>query len=375
MDRAIFHVDMDAFYAACEISRNPELKGKPVIIGADPKEGVGRGVVMTCSYEARKYGVRSGMPISQAFKICPNGTYLRPDMKFYMSISSRVMDVLRSYADVEDNSFEREEEKVSEPECKFEQWGLDEAFIDVTKGVLGYANPIDLARKIKEDIFNLLNLTCSIGIGPNKQVAKIASAYQKPDGITYIPPEKVREFLDPLPVDKIMGIGPKTKSALEELGIKTIEELADYSTGDLNERFGKMGVYLSNIARGVDNSPVRSKHERKSIGSEITFERDIQDFEIIYKTLNLLADKLYKDLLSKKLQYRTIEIKIRFEGFATYIRQQKLPVPLKDKRVALEVGKKLLKEFEFDKRKVRLLGFRFKDLFKNSFVQKTLFDF
>ena len=357
MERVIFHVDMDAFYASCEVLRNPDLAGKPVIIGADPKEGKGRGVVATSSYEARKFGVRSGMPISRAYFACPQGIYLRPDFKFYREISAKIMEILRSYSEIG------------------EQWGLDESFLDVTDSVSNYPTPRELAQKIKDEIYTKLKLTCSIGIGPNKQVAKIASSYQKPNELTYVTPDQVRSFLDPLSVDEIIGVGPKTKKVLnEKLQIFTIADLANYPAEKLNTIFGKMGVYLHNVARGIDNSPVQQIYKRKSLGTEITFEEDIDNFETIYKTLELLVDKLHKMLLRNNFFYQNIAIKIRFENFSTFTRQHRLKTPTNDKKVALQVAKQLLKEFESNPKKIRLLGFRFTELSKAKFVQKTLFD-
>lgn len=358
MDRVIFHIDMDAFYASCEVRRNPDLAGKPVIVGADPKEGKGRGVVAASSYEARKFGVRSGMPISRAYNLLgPQGIYLRPDFKFYREISAQIMEILRSYSEIG------------------EQWGLDESFLDVTDIVSNYSTPRELAQKIKDEIYTKLKLTCSIGIGPNKQVAKIASGYQKPNGLTYIAPDQVRSFLDPLSVDEIIGVGPKTKKVLnEKLQIFTIADLANYPAEKLNTIFGKMGIYLHNVARGIDHSPVQQTSKRKSLGTEITFEEDIDNFETIYKTLELLVDKLHKMLLRENYLYQNVAIKIRFENFSTFTRQHRLKTPTNDKKVALKVAKQLLKEFEAKPKKIRLIGFRFTELSKAKFVQKTLFD-
>ncbi|MHA1321772.1 MAG: Y-family DNA polymerase [Candidatus Helarchaeota archaeon] len=373
MNRIIFHVDMDAFYASCEITRNLGLEGKPVIIGADPKKGKGRGVVMTASYEARPFGVRSGMPISRAFQLCPEGIFLRPDMKYYRSISDKIMEILRVYADKDREAGGRREDGQKDA-VKFEQWGLDEAFIEVTDSVESFSEAKKLAKRIQKQIYSQFKLTCSIGIGPNKQVAKIASDQHKPNGITIVPPDSVRAFLDPLPVDKIIGIGPKSKKILNErLNIKTIAELADFPPEKLNQIFGKMGIYLSNVARGIDNSPVRERYKRKSLGTEITFEKDVEDFKIIYKTLELLVEKLHPALVKRNLNYQIIVIKIRFTGFTTYTRQQKLKSPINDKFIAIKIGKELLKEFESNPRKVRLLGLRFAGLSQSKYIQKTLF--
>ena len=375
MDRIIFHVDMDSFYASCEVLRNPSLKGKSVIIGADPKNGKGRGVVSACSYEARKFGVKSGMAISRAYKLCPQGIYLRPDLKYYKTISDEIMKILRAYADEDKELIETHEKEQKELPKKMERWGLDEAFIEVSERIKSGIHPVELARKIKEEIWQKVHLTCSIGIGPNKQVAKIASDFQKPDGITYVPPEQVQAFLNPLPVDKIIGIGPKMKKVLnEKLNIKTIADLAAFSPTKLNELFGKLGIYLHNVARGIDNTPVREGYKRKSLGSEITFEQDVEDFRTIYKALEILVDKLHKSLVKNNYLYQTIVIKIRFENFDTFTRQKKLKTPTNDKKTALKIGKQLLKEFESDPKKVRLLGFRFTALSKEKYRQKTLFD-
>ncbi|HUX99491.1 MAG TPA: DNA polymerase IV [Candidatus Deferrimicrobium sp.] len=357
MDRIIFHVDLDAFFASCEVLRDPSLKGQPVIVGADPKEGKGRGVVSTSSYEARKFGVKSGMPISRAYKLCPQGIYLRPDIRYYKEISDQIMEILRSYAD------------------SFEQWGIDEAFLDVTKQINNNISPIELAQKIKDEIYTKIQLTCSIGIGPNKQVAKIASDFKKPDGLTYVPLDKVRSFLDPLPVEKIIGVGPKFKKSLnEKLNIETIADLANYPAEKLNKMFGKMGIYLHQVAHGIDNSPVREDYKRKSIGAEITFDEDVEDFKVIYKSLELLIDKLHKDILKGGFLFQTVVVKIRFSNFSTYTRQKRLKAPTNDKKVALKIGKYLLKEFESEMKKKRLLGFRFTELSKSKFIQKTLID-
>ena len=191
--RIIFHLDMDHFYTAVEERERLELKGKPVIVGADPKEGRGRGVVSTSNYEARKAGVRSGMPISRAWRLCPDAVYLPPNFPLYIKVSNEVMDIAKRYAD------------------KFEQWGIDEAFLDVSERVRDFDEAEALAREIKREILKEEKLTCSIGVGPNKLVAKVASDFQKPDGLTVVREEQVEAFLSPLPVRKLLWIGKKLK--------------------------------------------------------------------------------------------------------------------------------------------------------------------
>jgi len=230
LSRVIFHLDLDAFYASVEQRENPALKGKPLIIGADPREGKGRGVVVACSYEARKLGVRSGQPISRAYRLCPAGVYIRPNLAFYGQVSYDVMERVREFAD------------------KFEQVSIDEAFLDVSQICIRFGGPVELAKRIKSELRASEELTCSVGIAPNKSVAKIASDFQKPDGLTYVDPDHVKEFLAPLPVSKISGIGKKTEERLNELGLKTIGELAAYPPRELYNRFGKVGVWLWAIA-------------------------------------------------------------------------------------------------------------------------------
>jgi DNA polymerase IV (DinB-like DNA polymerase) len=213
--RGIFHLDMDHFYTAVEERERPEIRGKPVIVGADPKAGKGRGVVSTSNYEARKAGVRSGMPISQAWRLCSEAVYLPPNFPLYIKVSGEIMDIARKYTD------------------KFEQWGIDEAFLDVTSKVKDYAEAEALARKIKQEIKEKQSLTCSIGVGPNKLIAKIASDFQKPDGLTIVREEEVEKFLAPLPVRKLLWVGRKTEAKLKALGVNTIGDLARYDPSAL----------------------------------------------------------------------------------------------------------------------------------------------
>ena len=229
---------MDHFYTAVEQRERPEVKGKPVIVGADPKEGKGRGVVSTSSYEARKAGVRSGMPISQAWRLCPEAVYLPPNFPLYIRVSGEIMEIAHAYAD------------------KFEQWGIDEAFLDVSSKVIDYVEAEVLARKLKHEIEEKTSLTCSIGIGPNKLVAKVASDFQKPDGLTVVREEEVETFLAPLPVRKLLWVGRKTEAKLKALGVNTIGDLAHYDASMLTSMFGVMGWQMHLMAQGFDRSEV-----------------------------------------------------------------------------------------------------------------------
>ena len=300
LPRVVFHVDLDAFYASVEQRENASIRGMPLIIGADPKGGKGRGVVVACSYDARRQGVRSGQPISTAYKLCPNGTYLRPNLVHYGQVSYDVMELLRKFAD------------------KFEQVSIDEAFMDVSKRCLEFGGPIKLAKRIKFELHQSELLTCSIGIAPNKSAAKIASDFNKPDGLTYVDPDHTKDFLGPLEVSKISGIGKKTEQRLNELGIRTIGELAACPPKSLYNRFGKVGVWLWAIANAEEKVDVEETRVMKSIGAEHTFEVDEENRLAIDGQLLGLVDSVHRRLIDEKMIYRTVTLKIRFTGFATY---------------------------------------------------------
>jgi DNA polymerase IV (DinB-like DNA polymerase) len=269
--RTILHLDMDHFYTAVETRENPELKGKPVVVGADPKGGQGRGVVATSNYEARKSGVRSGMPISRAWKLCPEAVYLPPNFPLYIHVSGEIMGIARRYAD------------------KFEQWGIDEAFLDVSSRVKDYAEAEAIARQLKQEIKEKEKLTCSIGVGPNKLVAKIASDYQKPDGLTIVKVEDVEKFLSPLPVRKLLWVGRKTEERLKTLGVNTIGDLAHFDPAVLTEMFCVAGTQMFLMAHGIDRGEVEERGEVKSISHESTFEEDVGDVSMVLETLDALA--------------------------------------------------------------------------------------
>ncbi len=335
---------MDAFYPSCEIKRNPSLAGKPLIVGADPKDGHGRGVVMSCSYEARKFGVRSGMPISQAFKLCPQGVYVPPDFKLYGETSDRAMEVLRKFAD------------------KFEQTSIDEAFMDVGDTCENYDQAVDLARRLKSELKGSEGLTVSVGIAPNKSIAKIASDMKKPDGLTIVRPDAVKAFLGPLPVGKISGVGKKTTIELQAHGIETIGQLSNVSAKTLTDWFGKGGVWLWGIANGIEEAPVEERGLRKSISVEQTFEKDIQNKLIVLEALESLMKEVHERLLAEKLLFRTVGIKVRFEGFQTFTREKTHTGYVDDKDVVREYVTHLFREFEKDRRRIRLVGVRLSDL-------------
>ena len=351
--RIIFHLDMDHFYTAVEERGHPELKGKPVIVGADPMEGKGRGVVSTSNYEARKFGVRSGMPISRAWRLCPLGVYLPVNMTLYVRVSNEIMDILRRYTE------------------KFEQWGIDEAFLDVTSKVGDYAEAEALARQIKKEIFEREGLTCSIGISGNKLLAKIASDVQKPDGLTIVREEEAEKFLSPLPVRKLLGVGRKTGQFLESIGVRTIGDLARYDPTVLVERFGVVGNALYLMAHGIDRSEVEERSQIKSIGRDVTFQEDTTDFDYVLKALDALAEDVYQEFSEQQFRFKTVTVRVRYENFETHTHSKTLPFVTDRSQDLKKTARELIQPYLRADRKIRLIGVRASN-FVSSLKQQKL---
>ncbi|OGS39805.1 MAG: hypothetical protein A3J82_07385, partial [Elusimicrobia bacterium RIFOXYA2_FULL_69_6] len=288
--RIVMHVDMDCFFAAVEEREDPSLKGRPVIIGADPKGGLGRGIVATCNYEARRYGLRSAMPISTAYRRCPKGVYLRPRFSLYSAASRAVMDILRASADV------------------LEPAGIDEAYLDVSSRG-SFAAARDLALDIQGRIRGEEKLSASAGVGPNKLIAKIASDHRKPGGITVVIPRRVAEFLGPKPVGALRGVGPKTKEHLEGMGYRTVAELLGASEERLTREFGKFGAFLWREARGIDDRPVDADWVQKSIGREHTFEADTGDLDEVHAALLSCVRRVHRDMAAEGHWCLTLTLK------------------------------------------------------------------
>jgi len=352
--RVILHIDMDAFYSSVEQRENPSLKGKPVIIGADPKEGRGRGVVVACSYEARKYGIRSAQPISQAHRLCPDGIYLRPNFELYETVSEEAMSLLRRFSE------------------KLEQLSIDEAYLDVTEKVGDLGETASLAAKIKQEIKDKTQLTCSIGVASNKSAAKIASDFKKPDGLTIVPADKIREFLAPLPVNKISGIGKKTHELLKQMEINTIRDLATTHPSRLTEVFGKYGTRLWQVANGIDDEEVVTAYSIKSISSETTFEEDVADRKRVMEAFDSLISDVHTRTLSQNMLFRTVGIKVRFEDFSTFTRTKSHPRYTNEKPIMEQYVRTLFREFENSKKKIRLVGVRVSNLRKTDSGQETI---
>lgn len=330
-------MDMDSFFASVEVRERPELKGLPVVVGSDPKGGSGRGVVSTCSYEARRYGIHSALPISKAYKLCPEAVFLPVNMKLYAGVSVGVMEVLRGFAE------------------KFQQVSVDEAYLVPGPEVENFEEAALLALRIKDEIQKQQGITCSVGVGPNKLIAKIASGFQKPDGLTVVRPEDVREFLFPLQVSKIPGIGEKTTESLKEMGISTVEELANCDIQLLKSRFGKMGLQMKQMANGLDFGEVREKEDVKSISRHGTFEEDTNDPVKVFGSLDTLSESVHGSLLKHNFLFKTVTLVVRFEDFSTYTRSRTVPIWTSDLFVIKRTVRQLLSEF-LGGRKFRLVG-------------------
>jgi len=336
--RIILHLDMDSFYASVEMRERPELRGKPVVIGADPKQGKGRGVVATCSYEARAFGIRSAMPISQAFVLCPHAVFLPPDFPRYVKASADVMAILKAHA------------------FPLQQVSIDEAFLDVSR--LGtFPAATDRAIHIKDTILTCLGLTCSIGLAPTKVVAKIASDVHKPGGLTVVEPENLFSFLAPMPVRKIPGIGKKSEAVLFEMGIRTIRDLAACDIQVLIARFGRSAIALQDCAAGIDTSEVEERDGVKSVSRETTFSDDTNDEQMIAATIDALTEEVCRNLSDESLHCRTVTVKVRYQGFVTRTKARTLPHYTGDPATVCTCAHTLLRDI-FDGRKIRLLGIR-----------------
>jgi DNA polymerase IV (DinB-like DNA polymerase) len=310
--RIVAHVDMDAFYAAVEARRDPALRDRPLVVGADPKEGHGRGVVTAASYAARRYGIRSALPISRAWRLAesarrrgePETIFVRDDHVLYREVSARLMAIIAAAGDA------------------FQPTSVDEAYLDLSS--LGsFDAAVERARLLKAEIVSREGLTASVGIGPNKLVAKIASDFQKPDGLTVVRPEEVQPFLDPLPIRVIPGIGPKTERFLRERRVRTVADLRTVERAQLGEWLGRWGEDLFGKARGQSESAVSNERERKSVGEQETFEVDTLDAPFVLDRARALAHTVWTRLLGHGFRtFRTVTVTVRFQNFITFARSR-----------------------------------------------------
>ncbi|MEK7589607.1 MAG: DNA polymerase IV [Patescibacteria group bacterium] len=357
MKRIVAHIDMDAFFAAIEERDTPRFKGAALVIGADPKNGLGRGVVSTASYKAREYGIKSAMPISQAWKLAsaarergePATIFLPVDMKKYVRVSDEIFQILKQHVPL------------------VEAASVDEAYLDLgfTKS---YKKAAELCRKIKNDIKKRVRITASVGLGPNKLIAKIASDRDKPNGMTIITEKQAEKFLEPLSIRTIPGVGPKTEKFFQEKGIQTVRDLKQYSLQELQLFLGKWGVDLYHRVRGEDDSPIVEEREAKSIGEQETFDEDTLDSRIIFERLKALCEGVIQRFKKDGfIGYRTIVLTVRFENFTTFSSSHTLSDAGNSFDTLYREGMKLMMPY-LDRRKnprrqkIRLIGIRVEKL-------------
>ncbi|MBI2863082.1 MAG: DNA polymerase IV [Chloroflexi bacterium] len=350
--RRIVHVDLDAFFCSVEEHLKPELKGKPVIVGADPQ---GRGVVVSASYPARRFGVRSAMPIGHAVRLCPQAVFIRPRHDVYRVFSDRVMDLLREYAPL------------------VEQMSIDEAFLDATD-VKGSDDAVEeMGRAIQLRVQAEVGLPCSVGIASNKLVAKIATDACKPFGFLVVPPGEEAGFLSALPVEKLWGVGPKTAARLRVCRICTIGDLASRSPEVLRAQFGRVGEYLWQRARGADSSPVRIDRQRKSISHDHTFSNDVGDVQQAEAKLLELSERAVAHLKTKNWHARTVTTRLRYADFSTISRSRTLAFPTDASDAIVRTSLMLLQQAWNRQWKVRLVGIGLSDLTPAYYSQPSLF--
>lgn len=333
--RKIIHVDMDAFYASVEQRDRPELRGRPIVVGGSPE---GRGVVASCSYEARKFGVRSAMSARKAMRLCPQVVFVRPDFAKYKTVSREIRAIFFSVTDL------------------VEPLSLDEAYLDVTTNKLNEPLATKLAVHIRGRIRTELGLTASAGVGPNKFIAKVASDYKKPDGLCVVPPEKAMDFVAALPVERLWGVGPATAKKLHERGLKSALDIRNSAKEDLVRWFGGFGAFLHGLSNGQDDRAVCNDREPKSRGSETTFDKDVVDIKTLRETLAELAADVSGSLVKLNRPAATVTVKIRYSDFSTITRSRTLTKGTTETAVILTTAQELLAKSEAGRRPIRLLG-------------------
>jgi|LakMenE18May11ns_1017448.scaffolds.fasta_scaffold9894167_2 DNA polymerase-4 len=351
----ILHVDMDAFYASIEERDNPSLVGKPVIVGGSAE---GRGVVSAANYEARKYGVHSAMAAVRAKRLCPQGVFIKPRIDHYAAVSRSIREIFESFTPL------------------VEPLAFDEAFLDVTGSQPLFGPAESIGRQIKQRIRDELHLVASVGVAPNKFLAKIASDLRKPDGFVVVPPDEaaIRDFLDPLPIGRIWGIGKVTGRTFERLAIHTIGQLREVPLRTIAQLFGPSGEHYLRLAHGIDDRPVVPDREAKSISNETTFAEDISDVEILRSWLVVLVEQVARRLRRHGLKGRTVELKVRYSDFQTINRSLTLHNPSHTTQELLAAAIELLThKLPANRQAVRLVGFGVSKLESDPAVQQSLF--
>jgi len=349
----ILHCDLDAFFASVEQLDNPSLRGKPVVVGGSIHS---RGVVSTCSYEARKFGIRSAMPTAQAYRLCPQAVFLPVNMPRYLEMSKKVFPILSRYSPI------------------MEVISIDEAFLDISGCSRLYGSPEKIGCLIKKQVYSELGLTISVGISHNKFLAKLASDMDKPDGLRIITESQTLELLRPLPVSRIWGVGEKTQQRLDKLGIKTIGDIQDLSPGWLEDKIGSAGRLFWELAHGIDARVVEPEHERKSLGREETFPEDINDTAYLEKLIAQFAAELCRKLRQEELQAASITIKLRYSSFKTITRSKTI-TPCNSDIIVTQIASELLQHSYKDKQPLRLFGLSLGHLLPaTSLEQGSLFE-
>ena len=340
--KTIMLVDMDYFFVACEELRHPEIRNVPAIVGSDPKGGAGRGVVMTCNYNARKYGIRSGMPISAAYRIKPDAVYMKLDYEYYEKISEKIMRTIKTFGD------------------KFEQVSIDEAYIDVTKRVEGRP-ALEYAEAVKKAVFENAGIKCSIGIGPNKLIAKIACEKAKPDGIKIVEEKDAKSFIEKMSVDELYGVGRKTAERLRAMGYETVGQLAKVNMAKMVGEFGSMGAELVRYANGVDDSEITENYAVKSIGREFTFEKDTDDMNEVEREIGRLGNDVIEDVKKGGFTFKTVTLKLRYSDFTEHLHSRSIKAA-SEAAALINTAKALYNENVDAEKKIRKVGVRVSNL-------------
>lgn len=356
-NRKIIHIDMDAFYASVEQRDNKELRGKPVIVGGSPES---RGVVATCSYEARKFGIHSAMPSKVAYVRCPHVIFVPPRFDVYHKVSYEIREIFKRYTDI------------------IEPLALDEAYLDVTENKKGIEYASVIAKKIKHDIYKEIGITSSAGVSYNKFLAKIASDYQKPNGLTVITPEKAQEFIDKLPIKKFFGIGKVTEKTLKMMGINNGYDLRNMDLIQLETIFKKKGYDMYNFARGIDHRPVKVSRERKSVGAETTFISNVNfDSDELNEHIKEVAKDVYMRLNSINKSGKTITVKVKYEDFQQVTKRHTLKTPIHTYDDILGNTNILIEKIKDKNKQIRLIGVSISNLSdkeKEMYTTISLFD-
>ncbi len=357
-NRIILHIDMDYFFAQCEERKRPELKGKPVVICVYSGRSDDSGAVSTSNYEARKLGVKAGIPIFRAKKFAPDAVFLPVNMELYRSVSDEVMEILKAHCST------------------LEQESVDEAFCEVTGKVSDFDEAKSLAAEIKDEIKQKVGLTCSVGVASNKLIAKIASDFQKPDGLTVVKPDEVTEFLSTLKITDLIGVGKKTGDMLNELGVNTIDELSKLSAEDLIREFGQAkGMWLKQASQGIDDSPVEVREGTEQIGRITTLKENTADLNIIFDVIDELSEDVYRKLEARKQSFKSVTFVAISTDLKTRTKTHMLEAPAKGLDAIKENARRLAKLFLNENPvTLRRVGVRVANLMEER-GQKTLGEF